>query len=62
MLSGELARRLLLAAFVADRRQFCSRLIVQAYRHAGVNLVSDADFCHPGCSGRRPREPGKNVR
>jgi len=37
-----------LAGFVAGRRQFCSRLVAQAYRDAGMNLVSDADFCHPG--------------
>lgn len=37
-----------LAGFVAGHRQFCSRLVAQAYRNAGVNLVSDADFCHPG--------------
>jgi len=37
-----------LAGFVAGRRQFCSRLVAQAYRDAGVNLVADADFCHPG--------------
>lgn len=36
------------AGLVAGRRQFCSRLVAQAYREAGVNLVSDADFCHPG--------------
>jgi len=37
-----------LAGFVAGRRQFCSRLVAQAYRGAGVDLVPDADFCHPG--------------
>lgn len=42
------AAKSVLAGFVAGRRQFCSRLVAQAYRHAGVNLVSDADFCHPG--------------
>ncbi|MDR3368843.1 YiiX/YebB-like N1pC/P60 family cysteine hydrolase [Rhodoferax sp.] len=29
-------------------KQFCSRLVAQAYRHAGVQLVDDADYCHPG--------------
>lgn len=42
------AAKSVLAGFVAGRRQFCSRLVAQAYRNAGVNLVSDADFCHPG--------------
>ena len=42
------AAKSVLAGFVASRKQFCSRLVAQAYRDAGVNLVSDADFCHPG--------------
>ena len=42
------AAKSVLAGFVAGRRQFCSRLVAQAYRDAGVALVSDADFCHPG--------------
>jgi hypothetical protein len=42
------ATKSVLAGFVAGRRQFCSRLVAQAYRSADVNLVSDADFCHPG--------------
>ncbi len=42
------AAKSVLAGFIAGRRQFCSRLVAQAYRDAGVNLVSDADFCHPG--------------
>jgi hypothetical protein len=42
------AAKSVLAGFVAGRRQFCSRLVAQAYRAAGVNLVLDADFCHPG--------------
>lgn len=42
------AAKSVLAGLVAGRRQFCSRLVAQAYRDAGVNLVSDADFCHPG--------------
>ncbi|GAB2490568.1 hypothetical protein GCM10027082_46990 [Comamonas humi] len=42
------AAKSVLAGFVAGRRQFCSRLVAQAYRDAGVSLVSDADFCHPG--------------
>lgn len=42
------AGKSVLAGVIAGRRQFCSRLVAQAYREAGVNLVSDADFCHPG--------------
>ncbi|REG58936.1 permuted papain-like amidase YaeF/Yiix C92 family enzyme [Paraburkholderia sp. BL6669N2] len=42
------AAKSVLAGFVAGRRQFCSRLVAQAYRYAGMHLVSDADFCHPG--------------
>ncbi|MBW9242087.1 YiiX/YebB-like N1pC/P60 family cysteine hydrolase [Pseudomonas paracarnis] len=42
------AAKSVLAGFVAGRRQFCSRLVAQAYRHAGMDIVSDADFCHPG--------------
>lgn len=42
------AAKSVLAGFVPGRRQFCSRLVAQAYRYAGVNLVPDADFCHPG--------------
>ncbi|OON62464.1 hypothetical protein B0920_03115 [Massilia sp. KIM] len=42
------AAKSVLAGFVAGRRQFCSRLVAQAYRHGGVDLVPDADFCHPG--------------
>jgi len=42
------AAKSVLAGFIAGRRQFCSRLVAQAYRNAGVQLVSNADFCHPG--------------
>ena len=42
------AAKSVLAGFVAGSRQYCSRLVAQAYRDAGVNLTSDADFCHPG--------------
>ncbi|MGI4858963.1 MAG: YiiX/YebB-like N1pC/P60 family cysteine hydrolase [Janthinobacterium lividum] len=37
-----------MAGVVPGRRQFCSRLVAQAYRSAGLDLVTDADFCHPG--------------
>ncbi|WP_246703412.1 YiiX/YebB-like N1pC/P60 family cysteine hydrolase [Rhizobium sp. P40RR-XXII] len=30
------------------RKQFCSRLVAQAFSHAGIPLVSDANFCSPG--------------
>jgi len=42
------AAKSVLAGFAPGRRQFCSRLVAQAYREAGVDLVPDADFCHPG--------------
>lgn len=42
------AGKSVLAGLVPGKRQFCSRLVAQAYREAGVDLASDADFCHPG--------------
>jgi hypothetical protein len=30
-----------------SRWQFCSRLVAQAYAHAGVSLVPDKDYCTP---------------
>lgn len=42
------AAKSVLAGFIPGRRQFCSRLVAQAYRSAGIDLVPDADFCHPG--------------
>lgn len=48
------AGKSVLAGFVAGRRQFCSRLVAQAYREADVHLVPDADFCHPGELLRSP--------
>lgn len=30
-----------------SRKQFCSRLVAQCYKEAGINLVSDANFCSP---------------
>ena len=42
------AAKSVLAGFEAGRRQFCSRLVAQAYRNAGITLVVDTDFCHPG--------------
>lgn len=42
------AAKSVVAGFVAGRRQFCSRLVAQAYRSAGIYLVPNADFCHPG--------------
>lgn len=30
-----------------SNRQFCSRLVAQAYSHAGVRLVDDPDYCTP---------------
>lgn len=31
----------------SDNRQFCSRLVVQAYEHAKIKLVRDTFFCTP---------------
>lgn len=42
------AAKSVLAGVAPGRRQFCSRLVGQAYRHAGVLLVDQPDFCHPG--------------
>ncbi|MET4279942.1 MULTISPECIES: YiiX/YebB-like N1pC/P60 family cysteine hydrolase [unclassified Bradyrhizobium] len=30
-----------------SRRQFCSRLVARVYKMAGIELVSDADYCSP---------------
>lgn len=30
-----------------SRKQFCSRLVAQCFKKAGINLVSDANFCSP---------------
>jgi rcorf112 len=30
---------------IVKNRQFCTRLIAQAYRYAGINIVNNADFC-----------------
>ncbi|MBW5891414.1 hypothetical protein IM880_04265 [Pectobacterium polaris] len=32
---------------VANQKQFCSRLVAQSYRNAGIDLVDNADFCSP---------------
>lgn len=32
----------------ASNRQFCSRLVAQAYAYAGVALVPNPDYCYPG--------------
>lgn len=42
------AGKSVLAGLVSGKRQFCSRLVAQAYREAGLDLATDADFCHPG--------------
>ncbi|MCW0390830.1 YiiX/YebB-like N1pC/P60 family cysteine hydrolase [Xanthomonas sacchari] len=42
-----LATRLRILRRKMSNRQFCSRLVAQAYAHAGVSLVSDPDFCLP---------------
>jgi hypothetical protein len=30
-----------------SNRQFCSRLVAQAYAEAGVNIVTNPDYCYP---------------
>ncbi len=42
------AAKAILKGSAVGRRQFCSRLVAQAYREAGIQLAADADFCHPG--------------
>jgi hypothetical protein len=37
-----------------SRRQFCSRLVAQAYKMAGIELVPDADYCSPEDLRRSP--------
>lgn len=32
-------------------RQFCSRLVAQAYKYAGVDLVTNPDYCYPSDIG-----------
>jgi hypothetical protein len=40
------------AKLEADRRQFCSRLVAQAFDAAGIRLVKNPDFCSPGALKR----------
>lgn len=35
-----------------SRKQFCSRLVAQAYRGAGLNIVGDANYCSPNEIGK----------
>lgn len=37
-----------------SKRQFCSRLVARAYKHAGIDLVPDADYCSPEALRRSP--------
>jgi hypothetical protein len=43
----EAARTVLGGAKVPSRRQFCSRLVAQAYANAGINLEVDPNYCTP---------------
>jgi hypothetical protein len=43
----EAARSVLGGAKAPSRRQFCSRLVAQAYASAGLNLVGDSNYCAP---------------
>ncbi|MDX8437104.1 YiiX/YebB-like N1pC/P60 family cysteine hydrolase [Mesorhizobium abyssinicae] len=37
-----------------SNRQFCSRLVARVYKRAGIDLVSDADYCSPEDLRRSP--------
>ena len=43
----EAVRSVAATAKPRTKQQFCSRLVAKAYKHAGINLVSDADYCSP---------------
>ncbi len=43
----EAARSVLGGATSSSRRQFCSRLVAQAYASAGLDLVADSNYCSP---------------
>lgn len=43
----EAARSVLGGSKTSSRKQFCSRLVAQAYASAGINLVSDPNYCSP---------------
>lgn len=44
---AEAARLVVGSSKPRSKREFCSRLVARAYRSAGVNLVSDHDYCSP---------------
>lgn len=46
MLSKAIAKVKVNVEFQGDK-QFCSRLVAQAFERAGISLVSNADFCSP---------------
>ncbi len=50
----EAARSVLALRRPRTRKQFCSRLVAQAYRQAGFDLVPDADYCSPEALRRSP--------
>lgn len=50
----EAVRSVMGTAKPRTKRQFCSRLVARAYKHAGIDLVSDADYCSPEDLKRSP--------
>jgi hypothetical protein len=44
---SEAARSVAAVRRPRSRRQFCSRLVARVYKMAGIELVSDADYCSP---------------
>jgi Permuted papain-like amidase enzyme, YaeF/YiiX, C92 family len=36
------------------RKQFCSRLVAQAYAHAGIKLIGDPNYCSPADLAKSP--------
>lgn len=50
----EAARSVMSARKPRTRKQFCSRLVAQAYKSAGFDLVPDADYCSPEMLRRSP--------
>ncbi|RYH00326.1 MAG: hypothetical protein EON58_00460 [Alphaproteobacteria bacterium] len=50
----EAARSVMAVRKPRTRKQFCSRLVAQAYKSAGFELVPDADYCSPEMLRRSP--------
>lgn len=50
----EAARSVMAFRKPRTRKQFCSRLVAQAYKSAGIDLVPDSDYCSPEMLRRSP--------